>query len=76
MGLGRRYLDVLVAEFLAGTPGDGRLAGDGLQDTQGELVSGMWHSLVDAGRDRLLHLLSLLSILLLTLPAVDAIAMC
>jgi hypothetical protein len=28
VGLGRCYLDVLVAELLAGTPGDGRLAGD------------------------------------------------
>lgn len=30
VGLGRRHLDVLVAELLAGAPGDGRLASDGL----------------------------------------------
>lgn len=32
VGPGRRYLDVLIAEFLAGAPGDGRLAGDGLRE--------------------------------------------
>ena len=31
VGLGRRYLNVLIAELLAGAPGDGRLAGDGLR---------------------------------------------
>jgi hypothetical protein len=34
MGPGRRYLDILVAEFLAWAPGDGRLAGDGLRELQ------------------------------------------
>jgi hypothetical protein len=29
--LGRCYLDVLIAKLLAGAPGDGGLAGDGLQ---------------------------------------------
>lgn len=38
MGLGRRHLDILNAELLAGAPGNGRLAGDGLRSELARLV--------------------------------------
>ena len=44
VSLGRRDLDVLEGEGLAGLPGDGGLAGDGLRSARGALASlaGCW----------------------------------
>lgn len=39
VGLGRRDLDVLEGEVLAGLPGDGGLAGDGLRSARVALAS-------------------------------------
>lgn len=41
VGSGRANLDILDAQRLAGFPGDGGLAGDGLEDWEAALASGL-----------------------------------
>lgn len=67
VGLGRRYLDVFIAELLAGAPGDGRLAGDGLQI---RVSQGRYRGCDGPVRDALRGCVGVVS---LTFPAVDAI---